>query len=111
MVKHVGVRVNLAIKKKKMHSICRETSEATNELVDIYLSDEKKFNFDGPDGVQSYWHDFRKKKRFSKLKLGVGVSLIVWAAFFSGGKLKIPVLEGQQNRHTYVYMLEFHLLN
>jgi hypothetical protein len=53
---------------------------------DVVFSDEKKFNLDGPDGFQHYWHDLRGEVRFlSKRKFGGGF-LMVWAAFGLHGK-------------------------
>ncbi|UMM13991.1 hypothetical protein L5515_001994 [Caenorhabditis briggsae] len=49
----------------------------------IIFSDEKKFNLDGPDGFNSYWHDLKKDPlHFSKRNFGGG-RLMVWGAFSS----------------------------
>ncbi|CAI5442152.1 unnamed protein product [Caenorhabditis angaria] len=44
----------------------------------IIFSDEKKFNLDGPDGYNSYWHDIRKDQlRFPKRNFGGGRVMIM----------------------------------
>ena len=63
----------------------------------MMFSDEKKFNLDGLDGSQCYWHDLRmEKQRFSKIPFGGG-SVIVWRAFTVFGKADLVVMEGKQN--------------
>lgn len=51
-----------------------------------------------------------KKDIFSKRQFG-SESLMVWAGFSFGGKLRIVFLERRQNRHTNIQMLEHYLLN
>ena len=41
----------------------------------------KKYNLDGPGGIEFYWHDTRKEKRvFSRRQAGGG-GVMVWVLF------------------------------
>jgi transposase len=76
----------------------------------VVFSDEKKFNLDGPDGLQYYWHDLRKEEQvYSKRQAGGG-SVVVWGAFSAKGKLRLAVLSGRQNSEDYVSTLCKYLL-
>ena len=76
----------------------------------IIFSDEKKFNLDGPDGWQYYWHDLDKDEEiFSKRHTGGG-SLIVWGGFSSRGKTKLAFLSGNQDSEKYTRTLFYTLL-
>ena len=45
------------------------------------FSDEKKFNQNGPDGFEGYWHGLRKEIRVFSTPQSGGGSVIVWDAF------------------------------
>lgn len=76
----------------------------------VIFSDEKKFNLDGPDGVQCYWHDLRTEPETCFSRQQGGGSLMVWAGFGHGGRTEIMVLRGRQSATDYIQLLERHLL-
>lgn len=76
----------------------------------VIWSDEKKFNLDGPDGLQYYWADLRKEKDiFSKNAHGGG-SVMIWAGFGWNGTTDIVFIDGRLNSQGYRKVLEDHLL-
>ena len=76
----------------------------------VIFSDEKKFNCDGPDGFDGYWHDLRKEKvYFSKRNFGGG-SLMVWGAFSYHGKLTLGFPSTRMDSSEYQIILEANLL-
>ena len=47
------------------------------EMGNRVVFDEKKFNLDGLDGSQCYWHDLRKEKQLFSKRLFEGGSFMV----------------------------------
>lgn len=82
----------------------------TSKWKEVVFSDEKKFNLDGPDGCQYYWHDLRKEPQYFSKRVQGGGSVMVWAAFSFKGKSPIAFLEGCQNAIAYQTILQQHLL-
>jgi transposase len=76
----------------------------------VVFSDEKKWNLDGPDGLQYYWHDTRKEEEYYKNRQSGGGSVMVWAAFLANGKSDIGFLDGTQNSTAYCATLRKYLL-
>jgi hypothetical protein len=82
----------------------------------IIWTDEKRFNLDGPDGYQYYWHDLRKKQdSFSTCQQGGG-GVMLWGAFSGSGVSELAVLEGKQNAENFIktlsdYPLPFGMAN
>jgi transposase len=71
----------------------------------IVFSDEKKFNLDGPDGWQYYWHDLTTDEEFFSKRQSGGGSIMVWAGFSSRGKTKLAFLNGKQDSSKYTATL------
>ena len=69
----------------------------TMEKWETMFSDEKKFNLDGPNSFQCYWHDLRKEKQLFSKRLLRGESVVVWGAFSVSWKGDLVVMEGKQN--------------
>ncbi|EFO89457.1 hypothetical protein CRE_19936 [Caenorhabditis remanei] len=79
-------------------------------LLTIVFSDEKKFNCDGLDGYNSYWHDLRKEKlRFSRRNFNGG-GCMVWAAISSAGRVKFCFVSKRMDGSEYRYVLRRSLL-
>ncbi|POM70640.1 transposable element Tc3 Transposase [Phytophthora palmivora] len=76
----------------------------------VVFSDEKKFNLDGPDGFQYYWHDLRHEPQIYARRQNGGGSVMVWGAFCAQGKSELVILEGTQDSERYIYSLSEHLL-
>ncbi|GBN73342.1 hypothetical protein AVEN_246287-1 [Araneus ventricosus] len=56
------------------------------------FSNDKKWNFDGPDGNIKYWHDLRKEPRSFSSRQSGGGYVMLWAAFGFNGQMN-------QNKH------------
>lgn len=83
----------------------------TTEWTNVVFSDEKKFNLDGPDGFQYYWHDIRKEPQlFTKRNFGGG-SLMLWAGFSMQGRTHLVKCDGRMNSEKYIDMLDTELIN
>ncbi len=73
----------------------------TKEWRKVMFSDEKKFNLDGPDGNQYYWHDIRNEPEYFSKRQAGGGGIMVWAGIGYGGKTNIVVIKGRSNAEDY----------
>lgn len=97
------------------HKLARQEFAKThmtwdNKWLSVIFSGEKKFNSDGPDGSNFYWHDLRKEKEiFAKRNFGGG-SLMVWGAFCYNGVLPLVKISTRMNSADYQEVLSEGLL-
>lgn len=76
----------------------------------MIFSDEKKWNLDGPDGWNSYWHDLRKEPLvFSKRNFGGG-SVMTWAGFSFMGTTTLAFTSSKMASRDYQAVLSENLV-
>ncbi len=74
------------------------------------LSDEKKFNLDGPDGFSMYWDDLRKEEKYFTTRQNGGRGFMLWGAMSWYGLSSLVVVNGSINSEQYCSILEAGLL-
>lgn len=92
---------------------CDWARKMIRERVDwnnVVFSDEKKFNLDGPDGAQYYWHDLRAEKETFFSRQNGGGSIMVWGGISARGTTVLAILSGRQDSFDYQQTLTTHLL-
>lgn len=77
-----------------------------SDWTSVVFSDEKKFNLDGPDGTQYYWHDIRKENEVYSQRVQGGRSVMVWGAICFNGKLDLVGIDGKMDSNYYVEVLQ-----
>lgn len=98
--KHKQSRLNFA----------REHMSWTTEWAFVIFSDEKKFNLDGPDGAQYYWHHLEKDPEVCWSRNFGGGSLMTWLGFCASGKLEINFISCRCKSSDYILLLRRNLL-
>lgn len=76
------------------------------EWYHVVFSDEKKFNFDGPDGFNFYFHDLRKEKRFLKRHHSREGGVMIWGAVSYYGTVELEVVTSRMTAAGYKVILE-----
>ncbi len=71
----------------------------------VIFSDEKKFNMDGPDGWQYYFHELRKELLMLSRRRQSEGSLMVWVTIGYVGRTDLKVISGRINSNRYKSIL------
>lgn len=79
---------------------------STNDWRNVVFSDEKKFNLDGPDGYNYYFHDIRKEERFLSRHHSREGGVMVWAAISYFGTIDLRILSSRMTGIQYKNILE-----
>lgn len=78
----------------------------TTQWNNVVFSDEKKFNLDGPDGYNYYFHDLRKEERHLMSRQHGGGSVMIWGAITSKDPIELVVLNDRQKATDYLELLK-----
>lgn len=87
-------------------NFCRASMTWSREWYRIIFSDEKKFNLEGPDGYNCYFHDLRKEEHILNRLHSREGSVMVWGAITYYGTIELQFLSPRMNANSYKAVLE-----
>lgn len=93
-------------RKEARLDFCREHMSWKNEWKKVVFSDEKKFNFDGPDGFNYYFHDLRKEERFLCRHHSREGGVMVWGSISYYGTIELEFQTAKMTSASYKQTLE-----
>lgn len=97
--------------RKERLLFARKYMSWTDKWHNVLFSDEKKFNLDGPDGFQYYWHDLRNKEEVCMSRSFGGGTVMVWGGFGYNGQLPIAWISTKMKSKDYTDLLETSLID
>jgi hypothetical protein len=83
-----------------------EKGRRINDWRRVVFSDEKKFNLDGPDGWNYYFHDLRKDEVILKRSHSRAGGVMIWAAISYYGTIDLLIQSGRIDGKTYISTLQ-----
>ncbi|CAK9833057.1 Transposable element Tc3 transposase [Anthophora retusa] len=72
----------------------------------VIFTDEKRFNLDGPDGLNYYYHDLRKEQQILSRRQMGGGGIMIWSGIGYYGKMDINFISGKLNSKKYLEMID-----
>lgn len=72
----------------------------------VVFSDEKKFNLEGPDGYNYYFHDLRKEELQLNRNHSCAGGVMLWGAISYYGTVELQFLTAKMNAVSYKKVLE-----
>lgn len=93
-------------RKEKRLEFGRAKMTWSSEWRTVVFSDEKKFNLDGPDGYNYYFHDLRKEPRFLTKHHSREGGVMVWGAVSYYGTSEIVFESAKMTAESYKRILE-----
>lgn len=95
-----GVRKDIRL------SYCRSHMTWSNEWYRVVFSDEKKFNLEGPDGFNYYFHDLRKEEHNLNRLYSREGGVMVWGSISYYGTCELQFMTTKMNANCYKGVLQ-----
>lgn len=93
--------------RKHARSLFARSHMAWNtEWYQIVFSDEKRFNLDGPDGFNYYFHDIRKEEHYLTRHHSREGGIMVWGAISYYGAFELQFVSSKMNATCYRELLQ-----
>lgn len=107
-LKHLKIKKKTPLNESRRNqrlSFAKQQIRWDREWHQVVFSDEKKFNLDGPDGYNFYFHDMRKEEIVMDRRHSKGGGVMVWGAVSYYGTVELDFQSSRMTAETYKCIL------